>query len=229
VLIDGGPDGSVLRALGASMPPWDRSLDVVIATSADADDVSGLVDVLQRYTVGTIIQSGVENSTPVWSLFEKEAADGAAHGTKIITARRGQVIDLGKGAYIEILSPDRVAPGSLSAEGCVVARLVYGKTSFMLPCDAPQGVENYLAMLDGTNLKSDVLMAGHNGAKTSSSPVFVGYVAPQYAVYSRGCDAKFSPATDTVATFAKFNVQTLDTCTDGTIAFVSDGQTVSIK
>jgi competence protein ComEC len=35
ILIDGGQDGSVLRALGSVMAPWDRSLDVVIATSAD--------------------------------------------------------------------------------------------------------------------------------------------------------------------------------------------------
>jgi competence protein ComEC len=224
VLIDGGQGGSVLRALGSVMAPWDRSLDVVIATSADQDDVSGLIDVLQRYTVDTIIQSGVENSTPVWNLFEKEAA-----ATKIITARRGQIVDLGKGAYLEILSPDRPVPGVSSAEGCVVARLVYGKTAFMLPCDAPQGVENYLAMLDGISLKSDVLLAGHNGAKTSSSPIFVGYVAPQYAVYSRGCDSKFTPNAATVSTFAKFNVQTLDTCADGTITFVSDGQTVARK
>lgn len=209
VLIDGGPDGSVLRALGSVMPPWDRSLDVVIATSADKDDVSGLVDVLQRYAVDTVVQSGVENSTPVWNLFEKEAAS-----TKIVTARRGQVLNLGKGAYLEILSPDRTAPNIGTTEGCVVARLVYGKTSFILPCDAPQGVQNYLAMLDGAKLHADILALG---VKQKVSPIFSGYVAPTYIV-AEGC--AFATSTP--------NVQSLNTC-GGTITFVSNGQTVSRK
>jgi len=217
VLVDGGPDGSVLRALGVVMPPWDRSLDVVIATSAGQGDVSGLVDVLQRYAVTMVLQTGVENSSPVWNLFEKEAA-----ATKIITARRGQIMSLGKGAYLEILSPDRPVPGVSSADGCVVARLVYGKTAFMLPCDAPQGLENYLAMLDGPALHSDVVQL------KNVSPIFLGYVSPTYVIYSPSCAKKASPATSGDV-FAKFNVQTFDTCADGTVTFISDGKTVVRK
>lgn len=224
VLIDGGPDGSVLRALGSVMPPWNRSFDLVIATSADKDDVSGLVDVLERYEVGTVLQTGVENASPAWSLFEKEAA-----GRDITTARRGQVIGLGGGAFLEVLFPDRNLLDAGAGEGCVVLRLVYGKTSFTLPCDASRGVEEYLAMLDGVGLKSDVLLVGHNGAKTSSAPVFFGFVSPRYAVYSRGCDAKDFPATETVATMERFGIQTFDTCTDGTVTFTSDGKTVVRK
>ena len=215
VLVGGGPDASVLRRLGSVLPPWDRSLDIVVVPDVDAGDVSGLVDVLQRYTVNTIIQSSVQSTTPMWNLFEKEAQDDAAHGTKILTARRGQIIDLGKGAQLEVLFPDRNLLSAGTGEGCVVLRLVYGGTSVLLPCDSTLGVQNYLAMLDGTKLKSDVLVA-----RTKSSPIFLGYVAPQYVVYSRGCDATSVPITD---------VQILDTCKDGTITFVSDGQTIRVK
>lgn len=218
VLIDGGPDGSVLRRLGAVMPPWDRSLDVVIATSADTDDVSGLVDVLQRYSVGTVLQTSVENTGSVWNLFEKEAGDLIARGTRVTTARRGQILDLGKGAYLEILFPDRAAADVAPEEGCVIARLVYGTTSFLFACDAPEGVQKYLVMLDGKNLKSDVLLAGN----TAAAPVFAGYVSPQYGVFSRACGTKDA----TVAAFEMFGIEAADTCT-GTVTFVSDGKTVT--
>ncbi|MEY4746982.1 MAG: hypothetical protein RLZZ416_31 [Candidatus Parcubacteria bacterium] len=230
VLIDGGPDTGIVRQLSRMMPWWDREIDLIVATEPDAPHSGGLIDVLERYTIGTIAQSNVSDTSPAWSAFEKKAGELAARGTRIVTARRGQRIDLGDDAYLEILMPDRSAPDVAPDEGCVVMRLVYGKTSFMLPCDAPKGVEQYLTMLDGIHLRSDVLKVGHGGSSKSSSPIFIGYVAPAYAVISRGCDKKSPPpSANTIATFEKFGVTTLDTCVDGTVTFVSDGETISLK
>ena len=227
VLIDGGPDASVVRQLSAVMPWYDRSIDVVVATHPDADHITGLIDVLQKYRVGMFLTSSVQGTTQTWQTLQNTAQN---MGIKQVTAFRGQVLDLGEGSYIEILSPDRAVTGVDTNVGCVVARLIYGKTSFMLPCDAPQSVEEYLVDLDGSKLASNVLKAGHHGSKTSSSLVFVGYVQPQYVVYSRGCNNKYGfPNPETVSLFKKFNVQAVDTCDSGTVTFVSNGNTVSQK
>lgn len=230
VLIDGGPSAGVLRPLGTVMPWYDRSIDVVVATHPDADHITGLLDVLERYDVGLVERSSVQGDTPVWRTLEETIAADEKKGVRVVTAVRGQVIDLGGGAYLEVLSPDRSVPEVDTNLGCVVTRLVYGDTAFMLPCDAPQAIENYLVALDGKDLHADVLKAGHHGSKTSSSSLFVGYVDPQYAVYSRGCDNTYGmPHDEVVATFEKFTIPTLDTCTQGTITFESDGRTVRLK
>src|SRR6185503_17045602 len=156
-LIDGGPDTSVLRKLPDVMPWYDRSIDVVIPTHPDADHIAGLVDVLSRYDVPYILQSSVKGNTAVWNALEKEIDDDRAKGSAILQADRGQIINLGKGAYLEVLSPDRSVPNVETNTGCVVTRLIYGATSFMLTCDAPKEIEKYLVELDGKNLKSDVL------------------------------------------------------------------------
>jgi competence protein ComEC len=228
VLVDGGPpSGAVLRRLGSAMPWWDRSIDVVLSTHPDADHVGGLIDVLARFTVGTIIRSSVEGDTKTFAAFNKAEADEGAH---LVTAMRGQVVDLGAGTYLEILAPDRAVPGVDTNDGSIVARLVYGATSFMLTGDAPQSIENYVVALGTSTLKSDVLKAGHHGSKTSSSALFLGFVDPAYGVYSRGCDNKYGhPNQETIDMFARFGIPTLDTCTEGTITFVSDGQTVVRK
>jgi beta-lactamase superfamily II metal-dependent hydrolase len=174
VLIDGGPDGSVLRALGAHIPPWDRSIDVLLVTSPVQGSAGGLPDVLQRYRIGSIVQTGIQNAAAPWNLFEKEAAAGSSG---IRTARRGDVLGLGDGAYLQILFPDRQLPNAPASEGCVVSRLVYGQTAFLFACDAGAGVQNYLAMLDGSALRSDVLFA-----VASTTPILQGYVAPQFTV-----------------------------------------------
>lgn len=236
VLIDGGKGRAVLRALSKTMPWYDRSLDVVVATHPDLDHIGGLVDVLARYRVDLIVESSVKDEEGTDSKAFENAAEREAANR--LVAKRGNVIELGRGAYIEILSPDRDVPNVDTNAGCIVARIVYGETSFMLPCDAPQAIENYLVQLDGSTLlttggnrlKSNVLKAGHHGSKTSSSELFVGFVSPDHAVFSRGCDNSYGhPHQEVVDLFRRFEIPTFDTCKDGTITFVSDGQRVSPK
>ncbi|MEK7133652.1 MAG: MBL fold metallo-hydrolase [Patescibacteria group bacterium] len=223
VLIDGGPNSGVLRKLARVSPWYDRSIDVIIPTHPDADHIGGLIDVLDRYKVSTIVRSSVEGDTKTSQvLIDAIRQEGAQQ----ITAKRGQIIDLGKGVYLEILFPDRNVAHIETNTGCIVARLVFGDTAFMLSCDAPQNIENYLVSLGGAALRSNVLKAGHHGSKTSSALAFIGSVDPQFAVYSRGCKNKYGhPAPETTARFEQFNIPILDTCNEGTITFVSDGRT----
>lgn len=225
VLVDGGANGVVALELARVMPWYDRSIDVVIATHPDQDHIGGLIDALSRYSIGTIVESSVQDVEGSDS--RGFAAAAAAESAKRIVASRGQIVDLGDGAYIEILFPDRVVESVETNTGAIVARLVYGDTAFMLTSDSPRSVEEYLVQLDGTALRSNVLKAGHHGSNTSSSPIFIGYVAPEYAVFSRGCDNSYGhPHQEVIDTFGRFEIPTIDTCEEGTITFVSDGQTV---
>ena len=186
MLIDGGPNRSVLRELSKVMPWYDRTIDVVLATHPDADHIGGLPDVLSHYKVGLIIRSSVTDNGGADSVaLEKSAAEEGKEGAKRLTAMRGQIIDLGSGAYLEILFPDRPVPHIDTNTGAIVARLVYGEASFMLTGDSPKEIESYLVKLDGDELHSDVLKAGHHGSRTSSGPLFVGFVGPVYTVFSQ--------------------------------------------
>ena len=51
ILIDTGPDASILRALGTALPPWQRTITAVILTGTKKSVVGGLNDVLSRYNV----------------------------------------------------------------------------------------------------------------------------------------------------------------------------------
>lgn len=51
ILIDTGPDASILRALGKELPPWQRKIDVVLLTSEKRSTAGGLPDVLSHYDV----------------------------------------------------------------------------------------------------------------------------------------------------------------------------------
>lgn len=227
VLIDGGPGTAVLRELPRVMPWYDRSIDLVLGTHADMDHIGGLIELLPRYRVSAVLVPSTVGTSDAWRRYLDELKAEEKSGARVYEALRGERVNLGGGAYLDVLFPDRTVANLETNTGCVVTKLVYGETSFMLPCDAPAPIEQYLTLLDGANLKSSVLKAGHHGSKTSSAPLFVGLVDPQYAVFSRGCDNTYGhPSPETVATFERFKIPVLDTCTEGTITFVSDGKTV---
>ena len=58
LLIDTGPDASILRALGAALSMWQRRIDAVVLTSEKASSVGGLPDVTSRYYIPTPIHFG---------------------------------------------------------------------------------------------------------------------------------------------------------------------------
>ncbi|MBU3901531.1 MBL fold metallo-hydrolase, partial [Patescibacteria group bacterium] len=63
VLIDGGPSDAVLAKLGQALPLGDRQIELLILTHPDSDHLSGLVEVLKRYEVSQILESGIADSS----------------------------------------------------------------------------------------------------------------------------------------------------------------------
>lgn len=229
LLVDAGPhDGAVLRALPHEMPVGDRSLDAVIETHPDADHMGGLVDILARYTVGAFIEPGIDKHNATIDALEKEVAE--QHIPRII-ARRGMTLDLGGGARLDILYPDKdvTGYGSKTNDGSIMAHLVYGKTSALLTADDPISVEQHmLSIASSSELKSDILKVGHHGSRFSTGEGFVRVVSPQVAVISVGAHNTYGHPTQRVLdTLAAAKVPVLRTDESGTIRCVSDGAVFS--
>lgn len=221
MLIDGGPNAAVLRELSKERSFFDREIDVVVTTHPDLDHIGGLVDVLKRYKVQTILRTENKNDK---SAAEAFAAAAQKEKAEEILADAGQVLQLGASTTIQIFSPTGDERQWESNASSIVLRVVYGNTSFMLTGDAPQEIEDYLVKTYGTQLDSDVLKLGHHGSKTSSSEAWLDTVTPQYAVVSAGLDNKYGhPHQDVMQRVFARNIQTSHTGTDGTITFYSDG------
>lgn len=229
MVIDGGKDRSVLRALPRVMSPLDRRIEVVVATHPDADHIGGLPDVLARYQVDTIVESGREADSSYVERFSAGVAEES--GAVQIAARRGMRFHLGDGAYADVLHPeDNVAKLPDTNDASVAMRLVYGDTEFLLTGDAPSWVEDRLVTEYGTLLKSDVLKAGHHGSKTSTSQTFLDMVDPQTVVVSAGKGNTYGhPDVSVVERIKASGAELLSTIDTGTITFVSDGVTVQQK
>jgi competence protein ComEC len=227
ILIDGGPNKKVLSELSKILPFYDRSIDVVIATHPDQDHIGGLLDVLERYKVNLVIEPGLESATAVYKGLENLIEE---KGVKKILARRGMKLALSDGAYLLVLFPDRGVSGMDTNDASIVAKLVYGDTSFLLTGDSPQKIENYLASIDANRLKTNVLKLGHHGSKTSSSETFLGYANPDYAIISAGKDNRYGhPHQETLDILKRFEIKTLRTDKLGAIIMKTDGENIILS
>ncbi len=220
MLVDGGPNAAVLRELSKERSFFDREIDVVVTTHPDLDHIGGLVDVLKRYKVQTILRTENENDKSAAEAFAAAEKENAEE----ILADAGQVLQLGASTTIQIFSPTGDERQWESNASSIVLRVVYGNTSFMFTGDAPQEIEDYLVKTYGAQLDSDVLKLGHHGSKTSSSDAWLDTVTPQHVVVSAGLDNKYGhPHQDVMQRVFARNIQTSHTGTDGTITFYSDG------
>ena len=226
VVVDGGPGSALLRQLPTVMPFFDRSLDALIETHPDLDHIGGFVDVVGRYSVGAFVEPGIPKDTESATVLEQEITD---NNIPRYIARRGMTLDLGGGAYIEVLYPDRDVSRlnqNIANEGCVVMRLVYREVSMLLTCDMSAEMEGRVLELEGDELASDILKVAHHGSKYSSSDAFVAAVSPAFAAISVGVNTYGHPAQPTLDTLAAHGVQVLRTDQEGTIVFTSDGESV---
>ena len=230
VLIDGGKGSAVLRALAAQMSFFDRDIDVVIATHPDQDHIGGLVAVLERFSVGSIVQTENQNDTSVADAF---AAGVAQEGVREILGRAGTTLTLGHGTagpvVLTILFPDRNAAGFESNASSIIAQLVYGETEFMLMGDAPKSIERHLLTQFGAALASDVLKVGHHGSDTSTDAAFLSAVTPTYGVISAGKDNAYGhPHHAVLDRLTAAGVITKNTADVGSVSFVSDGKLIQL-
>lgn len=231
ILIDAGPNKAVLRELSKVMPFYDRSIDMVIESHPDSDHIGGLPEILNRYEVGVVMESGASSDSAIYAEAEKLISE---KNIKKILARRGMRINLGDGGYLDILFPDRDVAGMDTNDSSIVAKLQYGDKSFLFTGDLPQKMEKYLTSLDSNppvgRLDSDILKVGHHGSKTSSSEEFLGYISPEYAVISAGKDNKYGhPHQEILDRLQKFGVNILRTDELGAIKIITNGESVFIK
>ncbi len=227
VLIDGGGNKAVLAKLAEVMPLYDRSIDVVIGTHPDKDHIGGLPFVLEQYEVGTLFDPGVEKES---ATYEALLAAMRNRNIKYVEAHRGQRIVLDDDVVLTILSPDRLLRHVDTNVASIVAKLTYGKTSFLFTADVPKNVEEYLIRLDGKSLDVDVLKVGHHGSHTSSGENFLKITSPTFAGISAGKNNRYGhPHKEVLAGLAAVGAKILGTYDLGTVVLVSDGLKIGLK
>jgi competence protein ComEC len=228
ILIDGGPDNSVLSELGKNLAFFDKNIDLVILTHPHSDHVTGLVEVLRRYKVKKVLMTGVLHTAPYYSTFLDEIRKQNIP-TEVVKGPEN--INLGEGLDIKILYPFSDLSGQKSDNlnnTSIVAKLIYKDNSFLFEGDAGKEVEEAM-LVNKIDLKSNVLKVAHHGSKNATSQEFLNAVLPQIAVISVGKNDYGHPSQITIDRLLQNYIKILRTDLVGTIKITSDGKQIEIK
>ena len=231
IVIDGGPSSAILEKLGQKMPFWDRTIDLIILTHPEKDHLTGLLDVLKRYKVENILWTGVVRDTAEYKEWEKLIKE---EGAKIFLTPLTPDVErrLTSGVELEILSPLDNLEGKIlkdSNDTSIVAKLIFGRVSFLFTGDITKSVEKELVDR-GADIDSDVLKAAHHGSKTSTSKEFVAAVSPEIAVIQAGRNNSYGhPRQETLDTLAEYGIKIFRTDIDGDIKIISNGTTYAVS
>jgi len=229
VLIDGGPDNTVLSRLGAIMPVWDFTIDLVILTHPQADHMNGLKEILNRFNVGAIWVNTVSpQHLPLYHGFLQNAV---LEKISVETVAAEKRLILNSGVTFSVLWPEVDSVVSFQKNlnnTSLVVKLEYGSISFLFTGDIEEPVEHMLA--DGNKkLRSQVLKVPHHGSKTSSSTKFLESIHPAYAIISSGKENNFGhPSPNVIRRFQRYGTHVLRTDELGDITILSDGDRITV-
>ena len=226
ILVDGGYYPTRLnRHMGENMPFGDREIDVVIASHPDADHITGLPGIFDRYTVNQLVvaYTAEEAESETYQALLEAAAE---QGTQLHRVTAGEILVIDDGVQLEFVHPGPDLLADSRNDNSVSFRLVYEDMTLLFTGDAEEAGEQ--AMLrSGLPLQAMIYKAGHHGANNASSDAFLAAVRPQIAIISSGEDNRFGhPHPETLDRLNAAGASVLRTDQLGTIAIISDGHQV---
>ena len=186
VLIDGGPDKSVLEKLNQEMPFYDKTIDMLILTHPDADHLTGLISALDFFNIKHIIATDYRKDTGLYKRWQDLINK---KDVNLTLANEVQEIVLDDKVKLEVLWPKKDRKYKKANNASIVMRLVYKNSEIFLAGDIESKIESEITEnFKSIKLNSDILKVAHHGSKTSSNKNFLEKVNPKAAIISVGGD-----------------------------------------
>lgn len=241
ILFDGGPNDSVLSELGSILPPWDRTIDLVILSHNHSDHIRGLISVFERYLVKELWISGAIHTTDDYRVFLQGVKDQKT-STKVVSYDSEACSEICPPLHpigqtnFQIYHPLENMTGERPKnqhDATVIVKVSYGKESLLLTGDINTEHEEVLVKtctLPKCDLSATALQVTHHGSADGSSNKFLKAVHPKIALIPVGLDNKFDhPRKETLDRLASFQIPIYRTDLNGRIHLKLDGKDLRLS
>lgn len=225
ILIDGGPDESILSCLGNHMPFWDKTLELIVLSHPHADHLNGLVSVIQRYNAISFASEKLENNTAGFKELKNVLQSKKIKQRYLFL---GDKIKTPDGLVFNIVGPSnsfitKTSPNGIIGESGEFASLetLLSFGSFRLLLTGDSQVEEF----NEANLSNiSVLQVPHHGSKTGLNTEIIKRLYPKLAVISVGRNKYGHPNREIIGKLQEIGARVLRTDEKGDIEIVSDGK-----
>lgn len=211
---------------------------MVVLTHPEYDHITGLVSVVERYTVDQIVANSLLTESGVFSKFREEVIEKKI---PVYSPKYGDKIKIGKlemailfpleklGDEIVWRKPDEPQVLGLSNyignfnETAIVSELEYGQFKALFTGDIGTEQEKEI---EPELEKVDLLKVAHHGSKYSTSGEFLEKIKPVLAIISVGASNRYGhPHPEVSERLKQAGAKILRTDLEGEVEIVSDGKT----
>ncbi len=215
ILVDGGPDRSVLGQLSHHMSFLDRTIDLVVLTHPDSDHSAGLLWVLRRYNVRAVLITGVQAETQIYRDLLSEIS--SQHIPILLPDPRKDIV-FDDGLVFDVVAPLTTDFGKKvddTNNSGIVFRALWNDRSILMTGDIEAPAEDAL-LRSGQPFESVVLKVAHHGSKTSSGTGFLLAASPKQAMISAARQNKYGhPNKEILNRLRSFGILTHVTAWEG--------------
>ncbi len=222
-LIDSGKELYARKTLYKNLSFFNRNLDFSFASHYDFDHVGNFIDYFQKYKISYFFRNGKASKAPVYEELLKLTKKNKI---KTIDLIAGDILKINKDFFIKVLFPEKnINKNKLKDNNSsLVLQIFYKDKTFLITGDSPKKIEKWLVKKYGESLKSDILLAGHHGSKTSSSEIFLKTINPKLIIFSAGKNNPYHhPSPSVISLVKKIKIPYLITYNVGTIKEIFNG------
>ena len=214
ILIDGGPpNGKALKGIERALGIEDRYIDLVILTHPHLDHFGGLIDVMNRYSIGTFMTDGTTNKAPAYKNLQKPD----------MTLDEGDRITYGD-YKLTVLGPNAAERADPDPNKASVVLMLEGPDTRIFYA-GDMHADNEDRLRKKYKLKADVLKVAHHGSRFSSSATFLKELSPKIAIIEVGKNSYGHPAPATLTKLENISTEIYETLNRGTVKIIpKDGQ-----
>lgn len=224
ILIDGGSNSDVIREITAILPFYSRRIDWIIATNTEGKNISGLINIIERYDVGkacipgiTTESIGLASSTD--EIYETFVNTLHRQNIPVQDLMAGSSIHFDSKVNLKVLFPiqTEMFQYSKASPPELLFRLNFGKNVITFAGNASNKVQKFLATSTFSDASifaphnpeedrdnTDALIVSHSALPTNIYSGLVEKLQPRYLVYSRTLkSASTNPKTEKVSSASK--------------------------
>jgi len=217
-MIDSGPNESLilryLQNLGISQ------IDLLIATHAHADHITGMDKIIAQYKPKAFIDPGIPHTTRA---YEKMMTAIEKYNISYYEGI-SRKINLGSLTFTILPPAEPLIEESTLNNNSTVVRLDFKDFSCLFTGDIEKKREGQLLIKSRDSLNVDILKIAHHGSSSSSSSLFIKSVKPKMAVICCGQGNQYGhPHQETLTLLQNLGINIYRTDLNGTILVETDG------
>lgn len=191
ILVDTGPDNSVLECLGENMLPADRKIDVIVLTQSDSDHSAGMRGILEKYENNIIYINKISLKFTKDILSEVTGYQKRPDNIpKLGILESGNTFTIDNVKF-QVLWPPNFYQSSDPNDNSLVLRVESSQSTVLLTGDAAEKVWRFLELTNRLPKPVTILKVSHHGAKNCCTKTLIKSVQPKIALISSGKNNRF--------------------------------------